>query len=275
MFMCLAIAVNAINRESQEHKSESQDTRMVTVEATNDQILHAVLSPSPDVSEPARRFRVEEILRNRYILTHTDIAPEILAKTAWPPAQWMNQELDSLHEKWRFSENAPKLPVVVQQILPEPKKASVEFGFYTDAIPENITSDFTVFEGADSTVVVPFTFRVTGDVTAHALHIWLRVCGTCAWKEEPVGFEPPDKNKPTDRQKFVGDFNPGPIYSAIDAHIQLPSPVMDTFQVGGYFACDNCPPANKDSAQKFTVRVLHATQPFPLLVPYIPIPGPQ
>jgi hypothetical protein len=143
LFMFLAIAVNAINREAQEHKSDGQDARMIAVEATNDQILKAVLNPLPDLSETERRRRIEDVLRNRYILTHSDVSPEILAGTDWPPTEWMNQELAAVHEKWKFAQ-APKPPVVVQQIMPEPKKANVEFGFYTDATLESIANQITV-----------------------------------------------------------------------------------------------------------------------------------
>jgi hypothetical protein len=258
LFAFFAIVVNSINREAEEHKSENQDARLGAVQFTNDQILKAVLNPSSDLSETARRRRIEEVLRNKYILAHKDISPEILAGTAFPPTDWMNQELENIHETWKFSTDVPNRPVVVQQVLPEPKKANVEFGFYTDALPENITKDLIVTEKDDSSVVVPLTFRVIGNVSAHGLHIWIRLCDQCLWKEEPEGSQPADVNKPKDREKFIGNFDPGPLYRAINLHIALPSPSINSFSIAAYFACDNCPPANPNTAQVFNVRVEHS-----------------
>ena len=268
-----AIAVNAINREAQEHKSDEESARIKSVEATNDQILKAVVNPPLDESQPARMYRVEDVLRNKYILTHVDISPEILAKTAWPPTDWMNQQLVLLHENFRFAEESKKPPVIAAQ-PPEPKKANVEFGFYTTANPDGIASDFTVVKQPDSSVVIPFTFRTTGNVVAHGLKIWVRVCDECSWKEEPAGFGTPDKNKPRDRDRFIGDFYPGPLFTEMDLHVGIPNLYMNTFMIAAYFACENCPPATKDSAQYFKVTVLGAT-PLGQLAPYTPTLGPQ
>jgi hypothetical protein len=271
LFSLVSIAVNAINREAQEHKSGQDGARMTSVEATNEQILRAVLNPPPDQSEPTRRARIEEVLRNRYILTHANISPEILAKTAWPPTDWMNQQLADLHERWKFAEEIPKTPTVIQQVLPEPKKANVEFGFYTDAIPDNITNNLTALRNADSSVTIPITFRVTGDVTAHGIHIWIRICDQCVWKEEPSGFLPPDPHKPTDRDRFVGDLNPGPLFRAMDLHIGIPDSASSV-AIGGFFTCDNCPPTNKDTRQRqaLTFQVVNPTPP-EKLTPDIPV----
>ena len=120
--------------------------------------------------------------------------------------------------------------------------------------------------------MVPFTFRVTGDVAAHELQIWVRLCDQCVWKEEPAGFNPPDKNKPRDRERAIGDFSPGPIFTAMDIHVALPAPNVTSFSMAGYFACSNCPAATKDTGQMFSVTVIDPTSP---PAPYIPALGPQ
>jgi hypothetical protein len=224
LFMCLAIAVNAINREAQEHKSEGQDARMIAVEATNDQILHAVLNPSPDVSEPARRYRVEEVLRNRYILTHTDIAPEILAKAAWPPTEWMNQQLEALHEKFRFAEEPPKSATIVQQILPEPKKAEIGVSFYSDEMIKNPSHDIVAVVNASDlqTFNVDVTAFGMGEVTAKNVKLWFRACGECSWASEPSGSSSVPEH-PLDREFQIGEIVPNVAIPKMTFSIKRPT----------------------------------------------------
>ena len=274
-FGILTVAVNAINREEEDYtKSQlsgtisDQGKKRDAVNTTNGQILQYLVS-NKTMSEADRRESILKVLRNEYIASHEPIDPQILAGNQMPPADWTNQRLATLGEHWKVAEVKPPAPIIQQ--APEPKKANVEFGFFSGG---TIADNLTVVRQADFSIVVPFTFHVTGDVTAHGLNVWIRLCTVCSWKEEPPGFRPPDKNTPQDRTKFVGDFNPGPLYTPIEVHIGLPSTSRGDVAISGYFSCDNCHPETPDTVQHLLV---HVADPMPpdLSAPYIPIPAPQ
>lgn len=269
----LAIFVNAVNRTDQEDKDKTQSAAQAAVLGSVIDIQNTLHS-NKTLTEAQRKEALLNSLRDEYIITHNPIDPDIVAKTKMPPDDWMNARLQQIGEDIRVATAKAPPAAVIQQVLPEPKKANVEFGFYTDAVSDNITDNLIALRKEDSSVIIPITFRATGDVTAHGLHIWLRVCDQCTWKEEPVapGVQVPDTHKPADRDFIVGDINPGPIFRPIDLHIGIPN-YATSIPIAGYFTCDNCPPGNKDTKQELTFRVTNPTPPAPS-APYIPALGP-
>lgn len=255
LFALLAIGVNAINREAQEHKSDDEDSRIKSVEATNEQILKAVVSPPLDESQPARMYRVEEVLRNKFILTHTDISPDILAKTAWPPTAWMNQQLELLHENFKFAEPAPKQPTVIQQIAPEPKQAQIGVSFYNDDVVRTPSHNIEVV--VDPVDQVTFSVDIAaygiGDTAAKNVKYWIRVCGGCAWASEPKGSSSVPE-KPLDRQFVVSEVLPNVSIPKITLEVKRP-PAASPIYLGFYYTCDNCAP-------------LDSTKPIPLVITF-------
>jgi hypothetical protein len=253
LFCFLAIAVNAINREAQEHTGDEQNTRLETVERTNDQILKAVLNPSPNVSVTSieQQRRTDDVLRNKYILTHPNISPEILAGTAWPPTEWMNQQLASLHAPWKFTESSIKNRIIVQQVPIEPKKAHVVFGFYqVDPHSDNLqTASLDPMQ--DSIAKFSITAMVTGDVTAEDLHIWIRECITCSWVSVPPGFVAPDKDHDSDRELSLPKMEPNIGLGKWDFSVSVPRfPRYDDVAIACYYACENCETVDPKKPQR-------------------------
>ncbi len=107
----VAILVNAVNREDQEHEKDHQEERFGALGTSVDQILKFLVSKSSVApTEAERRYLIEKALRDDFIRSHDPIDPEILAGTKMPPETWMNQRLAQLGEKWKIAD-APKAPL--------------------------------------------------------------------------------------------------------------------------------------------------------------------
>src|ERR1017187_10372704 len=174
-FMLLAIAVNAINREEQQNKSNNQDDRLYAVEISNGQILKAVLNPSLDESEIEKHRHIEELLRNKYILTHKDISPGILAGTAWPPTEWMNAELANEHISWKFSEDITNHTVVFR--TPPPEIAKVQFSLWKSDLKEDEfpLKSAVIRQSDDWVVPVEFNFKNVSSTATDFMDIWVHL----------------------------------------------------------------------------------------------------
>ncbi|MGA3318834.1 MAG: hypothetical protein ABSC64_20650 [Candidatus Korobacteraceae bacterium] len=131
-FGIAVIVLNEVGREEQEQKERASGAKLDSVSSQNVEILQAVLADRT-VPELERRRRIENALRNDYILHHSDISPAMLAGTEYPPAAWMNDRLRQLGEHWTFAEppiaKAVTQPQVIQQIMPEPKKQKLSLDF--------------------------------------------------------------------------------------------------------------------------------------------------
>ena len=90
-FGILAIVANEISREDQESKQDQANEKLSAVTAQNSRILQAILA-SKTITEVERRKRVEDVLRNEYILTHSGVTPGMLAGTEYPPPERMNEK---------------------------------------------------------------------------------------------------------------------------------------------------------------------------------------
>jgi hypothetical protein len=65
--------------------------------------LYDLLGPEPlTPAEKARRHGIMVDLRKQFISTRPDVAPDIVAQTAWPPTDWMNAKLEQMGELWRL-----------------------------------------------------------------------------------------------------------------------------------------------------------------------------
>ena len=241
LISALAIAVNAINREAQEHTENLQQERLGTVEDTNNQILKAILNPYPDVSEPARRKRIETVLRSKYILSQNQIDPEIIAGNKMPPDDWMNMQLKGLGESWRVknTENVQP-PRIVQEAVTE-KKATVKFSFYQEdrtGDSKTVTLD-PMINGKFTASIVAI---VEGDIPAENLQIWIRKCIGCQWvATNPPGFLEADADHYSDRQTLLPEALPNVDLPKWNFEIQAPIyPPYETIPIACYYACKNC-----------------------------------
>jgi hypothetical protein len=270
LFSILAIAVNAINREAQDHKGDEQNTRLATVETTNDRILKAVLNPSPDLSETERRRQIEDVLRNKYILTHSDVSPEVLAGTAWPPVEWMNQELANQHLSWRFSEGNPRRPVVIQQSHPE--LAKLQFSLWKEGQTD---SEFpleteVIQQQDDGTVSVDYYFKNVSGTATDTIDIWIHLCDKCSFAKEPEGFEKPAGIDERSRHRSLGSLNPGVAFQRSTVVFKLEPAILSQqgiSRVGLSFSysCKNC--GELEQTKDFILRVIPLTRKIPLHAP--------
>jgi hypothetical protein len=80
--------------------------RMDSWQKQNTDLLKSLLKPAPPNAQAAevdRRQNIEKALRGKYILSHDNVSPDVLAGTEFPPADWMNQRLRELGENWTFT----------------------------------------------------------------------------------------------------------------------------------------------------------------------------
>lgn len=70
---------------------------------------------TPGQKEITRRQKILAALRNEYILSHDNISPAVMSGIQNPPADWVNERLKSLGEKWTIGEQYP-LPSLSPEI---------------------------------------------------------------------------------------------------------------------------------------------------------------
>jgi hypothetical protein len=151
----------------------------------------------------------------------------------------MNKRLRELGEKWTFTAPASVPPSVIMQQAEQPK-AVLEFSFYNPDSDEYPLRTITA-EAQNVMVRVKVTFRVLGNTTAKNGKVWFRICRECRFAEEPVGFEPPQKDSPQDRRMGFVAVLPGPIHDPIELAIFPPLfPRVGQIRIASYYACENC-----------------------------------
>jgi hypothetical protein len=246
LFGLFAIIVNAVNREEQEHKESAASERMGVVMKSVTNIQEALQPKSPNMTELERREHLMSALRDEYILSHDPIDSEILAGVKMPPEEWMNDRLRKLKEPWAFKD-APKptAPQIVQQAVPEEKRARLVFSFFqqdmSDA-PQTIKLD----PMNESKVSVSIVAMVVGDVPAENLQIWIRRCEKCEWvPPSPPGFASTDPDHEFDMATAMPELLPNISTQKWNFTIRVQRfPKFDSFAIGCYYACRNCAPVD-------------------------------
>ena len=227
--------------------------------------LHKQAPLTPEQAEMKRREDIITMLRGQYILQHDNISPGILEGTEPLPADWLSKKLRELGERWTVSEEVravPK-PEIIQQVMPEPKKAELKVGFYDNTSGRMSTESKMSIPSEDGfTVSVPVTVTAVGDVEAENGGVWFRVCEACNWAKEPEGFDPPDKNKPKDRQRKFQQVFPNVLLTPMALQIATPLfPKSDAFTIYFYYACKNCVLYESDKPQVLLINVTHPKRP--------------
>jgi hypothetical protein len=104
-------------------KLDAQSSKIDAYNRSNEHILNRLTKPSarsnlstPGQKEIIRRQKILATLRNEYVLSHDNVSPAIMSGIQSPPADWVNQRLKALGEKWTIAEQyqAPSLPPEVQ-----------------------------------------------------------------------------------------------------------------------------------------------------------------
>jgi len=255
-------AVLSLNRirDDASHLSEMSglDNKIDAVQRQNTILENFLLSAKSagKISEVDRRRGIETVLRNDYILSHNPIDPQILAGNKMPPDEWMNRRLREMGENWQVANAGPLIrPQIVQQLLPEPKKANVEFSFDQGDMSHG---PLTLVEDPmkDRIVKVSITAMATGDTPAEDLHIWIRECIGCDWKSPlPPGFSPSDPETPFDRDIVFPELLPNIKIQKWDFTIQLPLFLAsNALGIACYYACKNCAAVDWGRPQMLWVR---------------------
>lgn len=256
-FAILAIIVNAINREEQDHTNVANGTRLQAVMSSVLSIQEK-LNTTKVLSEAERRERLTSSLRDEYILSHDPIDPEILSGAKMPPPEWMNKRLEQMGEHFSVSTALPP-PVstkqIIQQITPEVPKARIEATFYSTKVEELPLLDLDAV-AEDLVVVAPVTFRGTGEVAAKNGTVWFRVCTDCAWASDPEGSSKPDPNTPDDRSFNFATIYPNVLSNRIDLHVRIPILTHPkNIPVTFYYSCENCPPVDFGKPQRLMIHL--------------------
>lgn len=211
------------------------------------------------ISEVDRRKGIESVLRNEFILSHNPIDPEILAGNKMPPQDWMNKRLQEMGETWKVAREEPlAAPNVVEQLMPEPKNAKVEFSFDQDDWSHGpLTTIEDPINGG--MVSVSIAAMVLGDTPAENLQIWIRECVGCDWQSPlPIGFAPSDPETPFDRVTLIPELLPNVKTRKWDFTIRLPIfPKANSLGIACYYACKNCGPVDWKNPQMLWVKQPH------------------
>lgn len=69
-------------------------------------------------AEDQRRSNLLQGLRNQFIASHDGISSEMMAGMAWPPDDWMNEQLEKLGETFRVTADGPTLRYAQSPLTP-------------------------------------------------------------------------------------------------------------------------------------------------------------
>jgi hypothetical protein len=237
-----AIVINAVNREAQSYKDEQSDERVGLVLRDVTNIQEALSPKNADLTETERREKLLASLRDEFVLRPGPVDPEILAGRKNPPVAWINERLKEMKEGFAVKDEPRSTPAqVVQQIVPEPKKAHVVFSFVQDDLRADLPKTVLLNPMEDNIAKVSISAIVAGDVPAEDLHIWIRRCTTCKWlAANPPGFSS-DTNNEFDRIVNFPKLEPNIGTGKWDFSVQLPQfPKVDAIAFACYYACENC-----------------------------------
>jgi hypothetical protein len=109
--------------DAQSVKFDAQSKKLDAVQRNTERFLNSATNHSgqsdlstPGQKEIGRRQKILAALRNEYVLSHENVSPAVMSGIQSPPADWVNQRLKTLGEKWAISEQyqAPSLPPEVR-----------------------------------------------------------------------------------------------------------------------------------------------------------------
>jgi hypothetical protein len=268
LFSLLAIAVNAVNREDQEHKEADQKAEETVQGQNMGAVLKSVggiqdaLNPkAANMTEAKRREYRISALRDEYILTQNPVDPEIAAGNRMPPAVWMNQRLMQLGESWTVKDPPPPSGARISQLPPEEKKAKLSFSFFKPDMAPNNLKTVLLDPMNDGKISIRVAAIVVGDTPAENLQVWIRMCTKCEWlAPQPANLASLGPDFPSDRTTTMPELQPNVDSPIWNLAIQGPRfPKSDTVMIGCYYSCKNCDPVDWTRPQRlFVTRTMQA-----------------
>jgi hypothetical protein len=247
------VALHVLRDKADADHQKEVDTlqgKMDAVHSQNTELISALIQiPSTDrISEVERKKQLLRLLTNDYILSTNPVDPEILAGNKLPPQGWLNAKLREKGEKWSVADvvkpSSPQ-PQVVQEILPEEKKASVVFSLYEPDLTQG--PKITDIQSLENNEALFSISAIVQGATAEDLHIWIRRCDKCTWSStNPPGFISPDADHEFDRITSIPVMEPNIGFGHWDFHVHMTSryPKVSTMGISCYYACKNCDPVN-------------------------------
>jgi hypothetical protein len=273
MFGILAIGVNAVNREGQEHDKEGQDRKMDVVNTSVGRVLDFLVSTRGTTNEAERRVQIQHTLRDEYIMSHDLVDPEILSGARMPPEDWMNARLSQIGEHWKFSPSPSVAAATpIPQIIPESKQAEIGVSFYKDDMVESpqLVSDAP---SDQETFKVDVSMFATGNTPAKVVMMWFRVCDGCAWESEPSGSIAL-ADRPSDREFSQPEMLPNVTLPKITLSIKRPIfPKFNNVEISFYSSCEACPPVDSKKPIRLLIRLVPPPKRPSHIAPYFPKPA--
>lgn len=99
-------------------KLDAQLSKIDAYNRNNERVLNKLARSSshsdlstPGQNEIVRRQKILAALRNEYVLSHDNVSPAVMSGIQSPPAEWVNQRLKALGEKWTIGEQYPAPPL--------------------------------------------------------------------------------------------------------------------------------------------------------------------
>jgi hypothetical protein len=126
-------------------------------------------------------------------------------------------------------------------IVPE-KHAQLRFSFWTIKADELSTTEIALlpeFSGDYGVYIFDVTTTNISDTTAKDVDMWVNICDSCTFAEEPQGFDRPTGMPEQMRHKFFAQLNPGVTLEKIPLHINVRRKYRK-FNISFSYSCATC-----------------------------------
>jgi hypothetical protein len=133
-------------------------------------------------------------------------------------------------------------------------KVAMQFTFCPDMRPPQTFIDTITVPIENGIVVVGFTVKNISTVQTNSGGIWIQLCDGCKFAEEPEGSIKVSLNPDTVRVKyFSSPFSAGLFLDTTKLKI-IPPLGHNSFTLAFKYACDKCPPIDKEKPQILRVN---------------------
>jgi hypothetical protein len=92
-----------------------------------------------------------------------------------------------------------------------PEKPKFQFSLWQDSLKDSDypLGDETVIPDSDGNVPIVFAVRNTSSVAAEGIEVWVNICLSCSFANEPKGFDRPQGLSNLMRHRIIQGINPG------------------------------------------------------------------
>ncbi len=186
-------------------------------------------APRQDVAqtkEMSHQIQLLAKLRHKYVLSHDNLSPALIAGLESPPDDWINTELRKSGATWYVKDG---------QII---NQAHLQFSFFS--LDRRV---LPLKEIEVSLVDGVATFQIfaenVGNLTAESGEMWMRTCETCSYRKTE-GWGHILAANDYERNCFFPRLPPGISLQPMTIEI-VPPGGIDRFQVALKYACPSCP----------------------------------